>query len=221
MSKPFVWSYSNLTAFELCPKKYFHEKIAKDVVMKTNDTQAYGIYAHKSFEDRMIKNKPLPMDLKHHEKTLVRLYDVPGQGMPEQKLAINDKFECTGFFDSDVWCRGIVDYAKIKDGSDTLLVADWKFGRMQEGFDQIKLMMAMMTSYHPELENFVGLYYWAKDKRITKTTLTSKQIPEVWNTFLPRVSHMEQSVVAGEFPAKKNFLCKKHCPVVKCPWNGE
>jgi len=221
MGKPFVWSYSNLTSFELCPKKHYHEKIAKDVFQKTNDIQNYGKEAHKHFENRMVKNKPLPMDLQHHEKTLALLYNIPGKGLPEQKLALNGSFEPTGFFDSDVWCRGIVDYAKVKEGTNELLVADWKFGRMQPGFDQIELMMAMMTSYMPELTEYTGIYYWAKDKKITKTTLSVKEIPDVWSKFLPRVGHMEDSIVAGEFPAKRNFLCRKHCPVTKCPFHGE
>lgn len=169
----------------------------------------------------MIKNKPLPLDLKHHEPVLDKLYKIPGNGMPEQKLALNSDFEPTGFFDNDVWCRGIADYAKVKDNTGSLLIADWKFGRMQEGFDQIELMMAMMTSYMPELTEYTGIYYWAKDKKITKTTLKSNQIPDIWSKFLPRVGHMEDSIVAGEFPAQPNFLCRKHCPVSKCPYHGE
>lgn len=214
----FTWSYSNLDLFETCGKKYYHLRVSKDVKDTGNAASNYGFEAHKHFEDRMMKNKALPLDLKHHEKFLLKMEEAPGVRMGEQKLALNRDFEPTGFFDDDVWVRGIVDYTK-HNGSH-IVVVDYKFGKMKEGFDQLDLMVAMLMAYMPELETATGMYYWAKSKKITSKKYTRDDIPDIWGRFLPRVEAMEEAWKTTEFPAKPNYLCKRYCPVSSCPHHG-
>lgn len=219
MNHELVWSFSNLELFELCPKKYFHLRVAKDVKDRGNAASNYGKEAHKHFEDRLIKGKPLPLDLKHHEKVLKKLEGAPGTGLGEQKLALNADFEPTGFFDTDVWVRGIVDYTKYN--GDHLLIVDHKFGKMKDGFDQLKLMAAMLLAYMPEINNVSAMYYWAKEKKITSINLTRDQLPELWQVFLPRVKRLKKALTNAEFEAKPNYLCKRYCPVTKCAYHGQ
>ena len=206
----FTWSFSNLDLFEMCPKKYYHLRVAKDVKDEGNAMSNYGFEAHKHFEDRLVKDKKLPMDLRHHEKFLARLQAAKGQGLGEQKLALNRDFEPTGFFDSDVWVRGIVDYTKINEPK--LLIVDHKFGKMKDSFDQLKLMAAMLFAYEPDVTNCTAMYYWAKDKKITSIKFTRDDIPNIWAEFLPRVKQMELAWKTTDLPARTNYLCKKYCP---------
>lgn len=218
MARPFAWSYSALDSYELCPKKHWAEKIGRIVKGKRNAIQDYGAEGHKHFEDRLIKNKPLPLDLRHHENVMAKLAAAPGEGMPEQKLALNRDFQLTGFFDDDVWVRGIIDFAKVNGRH--LLVIDHKFGRMKEGFDQIDLMVAMMLCVIPEIQTVSGAYYWAKNKKLTRKKYQRSDGPDIWNSFLPRVKRMEEAKKNEDFPARPNFLCKRHCPVKSCPYWG-
>ena len=218
MARPFAWSYSALDSYELCPKKYAAEKVYRIVKEKRTSVGDYGDEGHKHFEKRLISNKPLPLDLRHHESVLAKLAAAPGEGMPEQKLALNRDFKPTGFFDDDVWVRGIIDFAKVN--GQHLLVIDHKFGRMKEGFDQIDLMVAIMFCYMPEINTATGAYYWAKEKKLTRKKYTRNNGPAIWNGFLPRVKQMENAKKNDEFPARPNFLCKRHCPVKSCPYNG-
>ena len=218
MARPFAWSFSALDSYELCPKKHWAEKIGRIVKPQRSTVGDYGAEAHKHFENRLIKNKPLPLDLRHHEPVLAKLAAAPGEGMPEQKLALNRDFKLTGFFDDDVWVRGIVDFGKLNGRH--LLVIDHKFGRMKEGFDQVDLMVAMMLCVIPEIETATGAYYWAKEKKLPRKKYQRSDGPGIWNSFLPRVKRMEQAIKTEDFPARPNFLCKKHCPVKSCPYNG-
>lgn len=212
------WSYSALSAWELCPRKYFHESIAKTYKQKPNEAADYGTTVHKAFELRLKNGKPLPLDLRHHEPVMKKLEDANGEGMTEQKVAINQNFQGTGFFDSDVWMRAIVDYTKLSGGN--MIVLDYKTGKMQDGFEQVKLQAAAMFCILPEAESAKVGYYWTKEKKLTLDTLTRKDLPELWNSVLPRVNRMQEAVVKEEFPARQNFLCKRHCPVKTCPFNG-
>jgi len=218
MAKKFAWSFSALQGFELCPKKHYSENIAKDVRQKENPTQQYGITSHKEFEKRLLKGTPLPLDLRHHEKFLKRIYDRPGQAYPEQKLALTKNFELTGFFDSDVWVRTIIDYAKVEGNK--ALVLDHKFGKQKEGTDQLDLMAAVLFAAMPELEYIVAAYYWAKTKEFVSVIYTRADIAEIWNNFMPRVDALEDAIKMTNFPPTKGFLCKNYCPVTSCPFNG-
>lgn len=218
MSKPFTWSYSALEAFERCPKKHLHERILKDVVVETNAAQTEGIESHKCFEDYMYKNKPLPAHLKSHQPTITKIRDTAGVAFTEHKLALNRQFTPVGYFAKDVWVRGVVDYAKICNNS--LLVVDWKFGKQQEGFGQLELMMAMMAAYEPTVTKFIGMYYWGKEKAIAHTRRTSDDVLGIWASFIPRVKAMQTAIERNDMPARSNFLCRNYCPVTTCSLNG-
>ena len=211
-------SFSALEAFELCPKKFWSERIGRTVKSTRSSVGDYGIEAHKAFENRLIKNKPLPLDMRHHEKYLAALANIPGEGMPEQKMALNADFQATGWFDDDVWVRAIADYAKV-DGT-RLAVVDHKFGKMKESFDQIDLVTGVMMCILPEIETASGAYYWAKHKKFTRKSYTRDDLPTIWTGFLPRVAKMYEAAKTEDYPARQNFLCKRHCPVKSCPYNG-
>jgi hypothetical protein len=218
-SKQFAWSYSALDSFELCPKKHYHEKIAKDVVQKTNEVQGYGIDGHKFFENRLLKGTPLPLDFQHHERYLKRIDTIPGTKMPEQKLAINRDYQPTGWFDDDVYCRAIIDFIIYADKY--AVIVDWKFGKQKPGFDQLELSAAVFACFKPEIQTYKAFFYWAKEKKLSPITIERDDTVAIWNRFLPRVNDMQTAIEKENFPAKQNFLCKRHCPVKQCKYNGE
>ena len=40
------WSYSSITLFDQCPKKYYHLKVAKDVSEPESEAMRYGKDLH-------------------------------------------------------------------------------------------------------------------------------------------------------------------------------
>jgi hypothetical protein len=221
--KPFAWSYSTLSAYELCPKKFYHEKIAKDFIQPASTASSYGTDSHKAFELRMAKGrKPLPLDLTHHEQYLARIEKaatgIGAEILTEQRIALNENLEPTGFFDADVWVRGVIDLTVVS--GPVASVFDWKFGKMKADFEQLSLMAVMMFHMLPELEKVSGAYYWAKDKQFMSCKYTRNQVPEIWDIFLPRVQNMMQAIANSDMPARDNFLCRNYCPVKTCPRNG-
>lgn len=214
-----AWSFSSLDAFQTCPRKYYAEKVSRTVKEAKNEVAAYGSEAHKHFENFLFKNKPLPLDLRHHLSMLERFKNAPGTGYPEQKLALNADYEPTGFFDNDVWVRSIIDYAKVH--KDRAVIVDWKFGKYKEGFDQVRLCSAVLMRYMPEVKFFTGVYYWAKEKRFTRTQITSLDAPMIWSEFLPKVKRLELAYVNDEWPAKPSGLCRRYCGVTACEHCGK
>lgn len=191
----------------------------KSIPFVETEATAYGKQVHKHFENRLVKKKALPLDLRHHEKVMARLYDAKGKGYGEQKLAINRNFEPTGYFDNDVWFRAILDYMKIY--GQNAVVVDHKTGKMKDNFDQIELASAALLAHDPNIQHITALFYWTKDKIITKTKIHRSDLSEIWSKFLPRVEQLENAYETTNFPAKPNPLCKKYCGVKSCPHYGE
>lgn len=218
MTKDRPWSYSVLSAYELCPRKYHAEKVSRRVKEKQNHASDYGQEVHKAFENRLLKGKKLPLDLRHHERVMEKLSAAEGENLPEQKIAINKDFEPTGFFDDDVWCRGVVDFGKLRPP--VLIIVDHKTGKLKDDFTQLDLMSAMMFCTLEEVEKITACYYWTKAKKLTKKQYLRVDMPKVWDNFLPRVAKLQQAFKDDSFPAKQNYLCKRHCPVKDCKYNG-
>ena len=218
MTKQAAWSYSALDVYMTCPRKYWAEKVAKCVPFVPNQATEYGKVVHKKFEEYLIKGKPLPLDLRHHEKVLSRLKAAKGEGMPEQKLALNREFEPTGYFDPDVFVRAILDYVKVH--KNRALIVDHKTGKMFEGYDQLELAAACISPYMPEITEFRLAYYWTKEKKLTHKKLEAVDLPEVWNKFLPRVQRLQNSFDKDSWPTKYNGLCRNWCGYKECPHAG-
>lgn len=214
-----TWSFSSLDAFTTCPRKYHAEKVAKVVKEPKNAMADYGSEAHKAFEHYLFKGKPLPIDLRHHQPMLDKFKNAPGTGYPEQKLALTADYKPTGFFDSDVWVRGIIDFAKVN--APKAVIVDWKFGKMKDSFAQIRLGAAILMHTMPEVDTVVGTYYWARDKKFTKTYAYRLDLPTIWNDFLPLVKRLELALENNDWPARPSGLCRRYCQVTACEHCGK
>jgi len=217
-----AWSFSRLKNFEQCPKKFWHLMVRKDVIEQTNETLTYGNEVHKALELRVKKGKELPLHLSHLERYAAKFADPapkPDSILTEQQLAINENMEPVGWFDHDVWVRSIIDYLAI-NGSDALIV-DYKTGKLQDDFTQIKLAAVMLMLHRPKIDTVGVVYWWTKERKITRDYVAREDMQEIWNELLPRVDRYNRAFVGEEFPARQNYLCKNYCPIKQCKYNGE
>lgn len=215
MSKLTAFSYSRITAYETCPKKYHAISVAKSVKEAESEHTIFGTEMHLAFANYFRKGTKLPLHMQQYEKYLKAIKAYPGQFIVEQKLAINAAYEATGWFDSDVYCRIISDLT-ILNGA-TGVMFDWKSGKMSSDFTQLRLAAAVMFLLVPELQRIVMAFFWTKTKKITKEILTRDEMPGVWSALLPRIQRYMDAHVAQEFPAKASYLCK-YCPLTSCPY---
>jgi len=218
LNKQIPWSYSRLNSFETCPKKFYQLSVAKNIKEKESEAMRYGREVHKAIELRISKDKPLPINLQHIEPVIAKFASANGQILVEQQLALNVNLEPTGWFDKDVWCRAIVDYAVVNKSR--ALIVDWKTGQLSDDFTQQKVAAAIFLRYFPEVAEIDMMYYWLKDKKPTHETLQKEDVKHVWSAVLKRVRRYQQAHIEESFPPRPSGLCKKHCPVTSCPHHG-
>ena len=216
MSQP--WSYSALNSFETCPKKHWHTRVVKDIKEPPIPESSYGTQAHKALELRVAKGKALPPQFSQMEPIIARLANAKGDKLPEQELAINASFRPTGWWSEDVWCRAKLDLA-IVNGPNAVTI-DYKTGKFDPDFTQQRLATALLMLHNRAIQKAQVLYIWLKTKTISPQEMTRADMTEFWSEIMPRVKKYQRAFEISEFPAKKNGLCRRHCPVTACIYNG-
>lgn len=212
------WSYSALSGYELCPKKWAAQAIHKTTKYTEGPQQAYGKEVHNFLDNRVKKARPLPMDLAHHEGLVAKLAARPGTKLTEVHIGITKELQQCDYWASDIWCRGVIDF--ITYDADSAVIVDWKTGKVRPDFDQLDLMTALTMVILPTIKKAAGMFYWTKEKEITSKLYTRAELPGLWENFLPRVQRFQQAIEANDFPARQNFLCARHCEVRGCQFNG-
>jgi hypothetical protein len=118
------WSYSRIKAFDTCPKQFYHTHILKEFPFKETEAMRYGTEFHKAAEDFIRDGTPVPKRFAFAKPALQVLADKPGDKHCELKVGLTADLEPCGFFDSNVWFRGVVDLIII-DGEQATVI-DYK-----------------------------------------------------------------------------------------------
>lgn len=217
------WSYSGLTSFETCPKRYFHIKVAKDVTDAPGEAAMWGSTVHKYLEDRVRDGTPLPVSVAGYEKLVAPIINSGGTKLVEQQMAVNKNLHPVEWTASDAWCRGIVDVGILSTSKDRALLLDWKTGKRKADNDQLMLFAGLAFSHYAELRTVSTGFVWLKEGKIDKQQFKKEDTATIWQAFLPRVQRMERAYEKASFPPKPSGLCSKWCPVPKhkCEFSGK
>lgn len=218
--KKYAWSYSKLKNFETCPKRHYEIDIAK-TFQEDADSPAlkWGNEAHKALADACAGKAPLPTEFMAYQHWVDRVRTGPGELLVEQKFAINRNFEKRGYFDSDVWYRGIGDVLRID--RDIALVLDWKTGKILEDSVQLMLMAQCVFSHYPAVTHVRSEFVWLKDDCTSPEVFTRQEVADQWIGLIERVNALEEADRTQNYPPKPGRLCKRWCPVVSCPFHGK
>lgn len=214
MSKPIAWSHTALTAFETCPKQFYHVRVAKDVADPPGEAALWGQRVHKALENRVRDKTPLPGSLEGYESLAAQFDAVAGTVLVEQQLCLDRNMRPHEWFGKQAWCRGVLDVAVV--GGSKAVALDWKTGKRKPDNDQLKLFAGLMFIHYPEVEVVNTGFVWLQEKKIDKEVFTRDQTDEIWMTFLPRVKRLELAHENNEWPAKPSGLCRGWCKVTSC-----
>lgn len=220
MSNSPAWSHTSLTAFESCPKKYYHTKVAKDVKEDFGEAAAWGQKVHKQLEQRLAEGTPLPDYLSNCEPICADILSRDGSRVIEEQIALDKNFQPVKWFDKSAWCRGVIDAGVVGQKSAVLL--DWKTGKRKPDNDQLKLFAAFSFARWPWLEKIVTGFVWLQENKVDKQLFTRTQDnAAIWAEVMPRVNRLDSAYERNSWPAKPNGLCKNYCPVKSCEFNGK
>lgn len=217
MAKRLAWSFSAISVWKTCKKKFFHLRVAKDVKDGDSEAAAEGKAIHDALFQYVIKGKDLPIGMKPHEE-LANSYKVKGKACDdmqgELKLCLNDKLKPVGWFAKDAWVRAVLDLLLVK--GKTAVLVDWKTGKRRLSWDQLELSAAILSRYMPEIEEFHLVFEWLNAGERDVQKIHKSELKQVWLKFFPVIQEIEEAEANTEFPATPSGLCG-WCPVVECP----
>jgi CRISPR/Cas system-associated exonuclease Cas4 (RecB family) len=217
--KALTWSYSSLALYQQCPKKYYHLKVAKDIKEEPGEAMTFGNEIHKIAHEYVEQDKPIPQKYSNIEPALKSLKDMEGKKLCENKLGLTIDFKPCGFFDKNVWWRGIADIIIVQ--GDTILTVDYKTGTKSKYADlkQLEILALALFKHYPEVKRVkAGLLFLFADDFV-KTVYSADSQAELWTGWISDVGQLETSVINNVWNAKPNFTCRGWCPVHSCDHN--
>ncbi len=122
-----AWSHSALEAYEQCPKRFYHTRIAKDVKDPPGPEAQFGSRVHKVLEDRLNGGPEIGGTFACYEPYAVKVLSLVkpgGQLFAERKIALTADLKETTYFAKNVWFRAVLDFG-ILNGN-TFINGDWK-----------------------------------------------------------------------------------------------
>lgn len=217
---PKPWSHSALEQFKTCPRQYHAERVEKSVPYFEGPEAAYGNDVHARFEERIRDGKPLRADLQAHEPYLSKLAALPGRIYVEREMALNRQLQPCGYWDADVWYRAKIDYLNICNGR--ARIVDYKTGKAHQKTLQLFEYILVVFLTFPEVQTAYAEYYWTKSLSITGTggSYPRERMNEVWPLLLPDLKQMAEAFRTDVWQPRQSGLCKRHCRVVDCEFNG-
>lgn len=217
------WSYSSLTSFETCPKRYYHTRVAKDTPDPPGEQAVWGQTVHKYLEDRVALGTPLPAAVAQYEPLVLPVVNSPGKKLVEQQLAVAYGLTPTEWDSPDAWSRGIIDLGVVSPNGAKATLLDWKTGRRKADSDQLMLFAGLAFSHYKELKTVTTGFIWLKDSKIDTKTFKREEVPVIWQKFIPRVLRLQRAYEETRFPPKPSGLCERYCPVPHrlCHFSGK
>lgn len=221
---PASWSYSSLSLFKQCPRKYHHLRVIKDIIEPETEQMRYGTEVHKAAEDYGRDGTPFPEKFSFVKEYVDILLAIPGMQLFEFKMALNRDREPCDFFNKQYWWRGIADLMVVPEkghGTEAIIV-DYKTGKSARYADtgQLEILSLATFAHFPHIQTIRAGLLFVVSKEFLKVTLNRADIDSVWEKWLPATKRLDMAYDMDLWNPSPNFTCRKFCPVLSCEHNG-
>lgn len=222
MSLP-AWSYSSISTYITCPRKYYAEKVSREVPYEDTEATLYGKALHLAAEEFIRDGTPIPTQFAYIQPMLDKLSALSGDKYCELEVGIaqqDGRLVACGFKDKDVWFRGIADLV-IVDG-DKARIIDYKTGKSAKYADtkQLALMAAAVFLKFPEVKHIRAGLLFVVAKEFIKEEYTFERRFDIFAKLDDALQQRAVSYETNVWNPKPNGLCKKWCGALSCPHNG-
>lgn len=215
-----VWSFSSLKTFEQCPRKYYHVKIAKDIVEKDTDATTYGKEVHSAAEHYIRDSKPIPKKYEYLQPVLDTLNQIDGEKHCELKLGFTKDLEPCSFSAKNVWWHGIADFVVINEAKQLAHSIDFKTSKSARYADtkQLDLVAVGIFKKFPAIKRVKSALAFVVSNEFVKAEHVADEIPKYMDKPSKAVQRIEAAISNNVWNPIQGPLCK-FCPVRMCEFN--
>ena len=204
-------SYSSIKAFQQCPRQFHEVRILRKYKSEPTEATMYGERVHKAFEDYLMGRAELPPEFAKFARYVDPMKAFKGEVLCEQKMGIRRDFSPCGFFDEDVWFRGIPDYLCLNLETGVARLGDFKTGKWSRFADsaQLELMAAMVMQHYPQIHTVKGALIFVVANDIIQSKYKRSMLPAMLSRWAGEAELVETAQV---WNPKPSGLCK-FCPL--------
>ena len=105
----YTWSYSSISTFQQCPRKYYRLRVLKDIKEPEAEHLIYGNEVHKAAEEYVRDGKEIPAKFAFIKPQIDTLLQIEGSKHCEIKMGLTKELDACEFYDPKVWWRGIAE----------------------------------------------------------------------------------------------------------------
>ena len=217
-----AWSFSSIKAYEQCPKKFYHLKVAKDYEEPKTEAILYGSQFHEAAELYIRDGTPLPPQFNYAKSVLDNFNRMPGEKLCEYEMGLTEDLQPCGFKAENVWWRGIADLIILDRENAEARVVDYKTGKSTKYADkgQLELMALAIFKHFPEIKKVKGGLLFVIANAFLKDNYHVDQQDVMWSKWIADRKRMAASYANDVWNARPSGLCRNHCVVLSCPHNG-
>lgn len=213
------WSYSSMSLFQLCPKKYYHLRVVKDVYDPPSEQMRYGLEAHKAAEEYVRDGTPLPPPFKYMQEALDKLREMDGTFYCEHKLGLTVDLAPCDFMADTVWWRGIADLLVVN--GNTARIVDYKTGKnTYPDTKQLELLSLATFKHFPQVEVVKAGLLFVVHPAFVKEQFSAEEQDSRWEKWFKQADELEAAIKNNVWNPKQNFTCRNWCQVRSCAHNG-
>ena len=216
------WSFSKIKAFQQCPKQFYHEKVIKQYPFQMPAAIRYGDQFHKAAEKYKRDGEELPKRFLYAKDSLDALKRKRGDKLCEYRMGLTEDLEPCGFYEDNVWWRGIADLIILNQDQGLAYVVDYKTGKSSRYADKGQLeLMAMATFKHfPNVDTVRAGLLFVVCEDLVRSTYEQYEADTLWDKWMDNFQTMETAYKVDVWNPKPSGLCRQWCQVMECPHNG-
>lgn len=220
-----TWSYSSLSLFKQCPRKYYRLRVVKDIKEDEAEHLIYGNAVHKAAEEYGRDGVPIPAKYAFIKPYVDTLLETPGNPLFEYKMGLTRELEPCEFLASHVWWRGIADFLVIPDMNrpdKSAVLVDYKTGKSAKYADtqQLELLSLAIFAHFPHVEIIRAALLFVVSKELIEIELTRDHQQELWKRWIKETDRLDKCYDNNVWNPVPNFTCRNYCPVLDCEHNG-
>jgi hypothetical protein len=213
----YTWSFSSLKQYQNCPKQYYELTVAKNFTQIPSQAMIYGNQVHSALEHYVKDGTELPKNYQRFKPLVDDVIAIPGDKLPEHRMALTkEKSPCT-FGAEERWVRGIADMVIIDD--DYAFIIDYKTGSDKyPDLKQLRLMSLMTFAHFPDVKVVKAGLLFLMHNNFMPEEYHRDDMDKSWDAFKVPLTRLENSFDTNTWLPNPTPLCK-FCPVKTCEFN--
>lgn len=217
-----TWSYSSISLYKQCPRKYYRLRITKDIKEDEAEHLLYGNAVHKAAEEYGRDGVTIPEKYAYIKPYVDMLVEAPGDKYYEYKMGLTEDLRPCDFLAPDVWWRGIADVLIVRPEEKYALLADYKTGKSARYADtqQLELLSLAVFAHFPEVDAIDAGLVFVVSKEFVGCSIERGRSESLWKRWKKEIDRLDFSVENDVWNPVPNFTCRKFCPVTDCEHNG-